>query len=87
LAWTVEFEAKADKQLDKLNRHDAARIISALEHIAALDDPRQRGHLLVGQFSGLWRYCVGDWRIVVRIEDDRLVVVVLTIAHRREVYR
>ncbi len=87
MVWTIEFEGRADKQLDKLNRRDAAQLISYLEETAALDDPRSRGHILFGQLGGLWRYRVRDWRIVCRIEDARLVVLVLKVGHRREVYR
>lgn len=87
MAWTIEFESRANKQLDKLGRHDAAQIVNYLHEIAALDDPRSRGHVLVGQLRGLWRYRVGSWRIVCRLEDARLVVLVLKIGHRREVYR
>jgi mRNA interferase RelE/StbE len=86
LAWAVEFEARANKQLDKLNRRDAARIVKLLDEVAALDDPRSRGHVLVGQMAGLWRYRAGDWRIVCQLVDHKLVVLVLKIGHRREVY-
>ena len=82
MAWAINFEARADKQLDKLNRHDAAQIVSYLDVIALLDDPRSRGHALVGTMAGLWRYRVGDWRVVCRIEDRKLVVLVIKIGHR-----
>jgi mRNA interferase RelE/StbE len=87
LAWKVEFEARADKKLDKLNPRDAARIVKMLDEVARLENPRQRGEALVGTLSGLWRYRAGDWRIIARIEDDRIVIVVLDLGHRREVYR
>jgi mRNA interferase RelE/StbE len=87
LAWTIELSKKADKSLDRIGKADQRRIISALEQIASLDDPRQRGHGLVGHYAGYWRYRVGDYRIIAKIEDGRLVVVVIDIGHRREVYR
>jgi mRNA interferase RelE/StbE len=87
LAWTIEFERKADKQLDKINPRDAARIVKLLEEIAALDDPRTRGRALTGDLGGLWRYRYGDWRIIARIENQKLVILVIAIGHRREVYR
>lgn len=87
MAWRIEFERRADKQLDKLDPEDAKRILRGLDEIAALDDPRQRGHGLVGNMAGLWRYRFGDWRVVARIEKDCLVILVLKIGHRREVYR
>lgn len=87
MAWTIEFERKADKQLDKLNPREAARIVKLLDEVALLDDPRLRGHALTGDLGGLWRYRVGDWRIVARFEDRRVVILVVEIGHRREVYR
>lgn len=57
------------------------------ERIAGSRDPRRFGQALIGDRKGLWRYRVGDYRIVAAIEDDRLVVMVVTVGHRREVYR
>lgn len=50
-------------------------------------DPRAPGKALTGRFSGLWRYRVGDYRIICKIEDDRLVVLVVEVGHRRDIYR
>jgi len=87
LAWRVEVSDAARKQLRKLGRRNADRIVKTLEQIAALDDPRQRGHALVGDYAGHWRYRVGDYRVIVKIEDQKLVIIVIAIGHRREVYR
>jgi mRNA interferase RelE/StbE len=57
------------------------------ERIATDADPRRFGKPLIGDKAGLWRYRVGDFRLVCRIEDERLVVLVLAVGHRREVYR
>jgi mRNA interferase RelE/StbE len=57
------------------------------ERIAVAGDPRRFGHALTGDLKGLWRYRVGDYRIVASIEDNRLVVLIVTIGHRREIYR
>jgi mRNA interferase RelE/StbE len=57
------------------------------DRIASLDDPRSTGHSLTGQLSGLWRYRVGDFRIICDIQDQRLVVLVVEIGHRSEIYR
>lgn len=73
--------------MGKVDRQVANRIIAFLEDVAALEDPRIRGHALTGNFSGLWRYRVGDWRVIVKIEDGRLVIVVVAIGNRRDVYR
>ena len=56
------------------------------QRIATTQDPRRFGRALTGDLKGLWRYRVGDYRIVASIEDDRFVVLVVTVGHRREVY-
>jgi mRNA interferase RelE/StbE len=88
LAWTIEFLPQAAKELRKLDRQVAARIITTLEErIAPLDDPRSLGSALVGEHAGFWRWRIGDYRVVARIEDERVLILVVRVAHRREVYR
>jgi mRNA interferase RelE/StbE len=88
LAWTIEFVPAARKELKKLGRAEAARIIGTLEtRIAARDDPRKLGSALAGELGGLWRWRIGDYRVVARIEDERITILVVRVAHRREVYR
>jgi mRNA interferase RelE/StbE len=86
--WRVEFDRAADRDMRKLGV-PAERLITRYlrERIAVADDPRRFGHALTGDLKGLWRYRVGDYRIVASIEDDRFVVLVVTVGHRREVYR
>ena len=85
---TIEFVPAAAKELKKLGRAEAARIIRALEErIAPLEDPRRLGAPLKGEHEGYWRWRVGDYRIVARIEDERVLILVVRVAHRREVYR
>lgn len=55
--------------------------------MAALDSPRQRGEAMVGNNAGHWCYRFGDYRVITLIEDNRLVVLVIAVGHRREVYR
>jgi mRNA interferase RelE/StbE len=87
LAWTLEYAPAAQKTLKKLNPRDAERITSALAEIRQLEDPTVRGHVLVGKLKGLWRYRIEDWRIIVRFEKNKLVILVIEIGHRREIYR
>ena len=88
MAWTIEFVPAAAKELKKLGRVEASRIINTLEtRIAALDDPRKLGSALGGALGGLWRWRIGDYRVVARIEDERITILVVRVAHRREVYR
>lgn len=64
------------------------RIVSFLQdRIQAAENPRTSGKALQGNLSGLWRYRVGDYRLLCRVEDEELVVLVIEIGHRREIYR
>jgi mRNA interferase RelE/StbE len=88
MAWTIEVSKPARKQLDALDQIARARIIAYLEtRVLTQPDPRRLATRLIGEDSPNWRYRVGDYRIVVRFEDERLVILVVRIAHRREVYR
>jgi mRNA interferase RelE/StbE len=86
LVWTLEFSDRSRKQFKKLGQTEADRILRVLDDIAELEDPRSRGHILTGNLGGLWRYRIGDWRVIARIEDQRLIIIVLEVGHRREVY-
>jgi mRNA interferase RelE/StbE len=87
LGWTIEYDAPARKQLRKLDKADAKRIVAALDAIADLKSPQDRGVAMVGNYAGYWRYRIGNYRVIARIEDGRMAIVVIAIGHRREVYR
>ena len=89
MVWRIEFEAAAKKELSKLDKQAARRIIAFLrERVAPLEDPRALGAALKGpRFGNLWKYRLGDYRIVARIEDDLLLILVVRIGDRKEVYR
>lgn len=86
MASEVEYTATALRQLRKLDREVARRIVDYLDEVAGLDDPRSRGKGLVGDRVGVWRYRVGDHRVLCEIRDAELVIVALTVGHRRNVY-
>ena len=87
--WTVEYAASVRKSVRKLAPDVRKRIRRYIEErLASLDDPRQLGAALRGtQFEDLWRFRVGDYRIIARLEHARLIILVLAVAHRREVHR
>jgi len=88
LAWRIEFHPAAAKELKQLDRKAAARIVRTLEtRIAPLDDPRTLGAPLKGEHEGYWRWRIGDYRVIARIEDERIRILVIRVAHRREAYR
>lgn len=85
MAWRIKFTKAADKALRRLDRSVSSRILDELESVSKLEDSRTRGRALRHNLSGLWRYRVGDYRIVCDIEDEVLLVLVVDVAHRREV--
>ncbi len=89
MAWRIELGRDAEKALDKLDRPVAQRILRFLyERVAPLEDPRSIGEALKGsQLGEFWKYRVGDYRIISRIEDGELRILVVRIGNRRDVYR
>jgi mRNA interferase RelE/StbE len=89
MAWKVELDPAAERELDKLDPQIAKRILKFLfERVAKLDAPRSLGKALQGSKLGeFWKYRVGDWRIICKIEDEQVTVLVLRIRHRSNAYR
>jgi mRNA interferase RelE/StbE len=89
VAWTIEYDLAARKHIEKLDALTRKRLRNFLEiRIAGLENPRQSGQALQGSALGqFWRYRVGDYRIICDLQDQRLVVLVIGIGHRQEVYR
>ncbi len=88
MAWAIEITEGAKKELDKLGHVEAKRILNFLvTKLASSENPRLPGSALQGaRLGSYWRYRVGDYRIICDIQDNRLVVVVVRVGHRREVY-
>ena len=85
--WVVEFKPKAFKELKNLDHKIQAQIFHFLDRLVEHhESPRSVGLPLQGKSKGFWRYRVGDYRLVCAIEDHRLIVVVLGVGHRREIY-
>lgn len=89
MAWKVELSAAADRELGKLDSQHARRILKFLHsRLALVDNPRSIGQALQGhRFGEFWKYRVGSYRLICKIEDERILILVLQIGHRREVYR
>ncbi|MDO5638640.1 MAG: type II toxin-antitoxin system RelE/ParE family toxin [Neisseria sp.] len=89
MAWQIEFEKEALKELKKLDPQTARRILQFLnQRLAPLEDVRSIGEALKGSRLGdLWKYRVGDWRIICDIRDGEITVLVVRIGNRRQVYR
>ena len=87
MAWTVEIDRFAEKQLHKLDRSVQKHLLDWLsERIDGCKNPRHFGEPLRGNLTGLWRYRVGEYRIIYEIQDERLIVIALAIGHRGKIY-
>ncbi len=88
MALTIEYTDTAKGQLRKLDKQTARRIIDFMdERIAGQENPRNTGKALTGPLGGLWRYRVGDCRVICDIQDGALRVLVVQVGNRREIYR
>lgn len=84
--WTYRFDEQALKELRKLGRPAQHDILAWLDaRVVGVADPRRFGKNLKGELAGLWRYRVGDYRILCQIRDDQLVVLVVAVGHRKNI--
>lgn len=87
MSWVYNFDQRALKELKKLGKQDQRAIIAYLdERVAGSEDPRRFGKSLKADLAGLWRYRVGDFRILCQIRDGELLVLVVAVGHRRNIY-
>jgi mRNA interferase RelE/StbE len=89
MAWRIEVSDSAAKQLRKLDPQVARRILTYLrDRVAHLDDPRTLGEALRGKELGdFWKYRVGDWRIIADLDDGVMLITVIRLGNRRDIYR
>ncbi len=85
--WKIEFEKTARDTLKKLDKPIRVQFEKYLDRLSEIDDPRQREKGLTGSRAGQWRYRVGDYRLICEIRNDVLVVLVLEIGHRSNIYK
>ena len=85
--YQVEYLPSVFKTLEKMDKYTKRILVEWIDkNLVSTDNPRKQGKPLSANRKGQWRYRVGDYRIIVKIEDDRLVILVISIGHRREVY-
>lgn len=82
----LEISEAAKKTFSKLDKSVQRRIKNYLDDIVQLENPRSRGKALVGNLVNLWRYRVGDYRIICDIQDEKILITILRIGHRKDVY-
>ena len=87
MRWSVETTAAFDREFRKLDRYTQRMLKAWIEkHLAGTEDPRSSGKALSANLAGLWRYRIGDYRLICEIQDNRLVILMLTVGHRSEIY-
>lgn len=88
MTYHVRFTRTAAKDLKKLDRHTAALILGWIrKNLEGCEDPRRHGKSLTANRSGEWRYRVGDYRLIADIQEDQVVILMLRIGHRRDIYQ
>ena len=85
MAWTIEFSSRAEKQLRKIDKQIVRRILKFLK-TKVEENPKAVGKYLKGNLSDLWSYRIGDYRLICNFQEKRMIVLVLEIGHRREIY-
>ena len=86
MAYNVAYKSSVEKDLNRIDKKQAKRIIDAVENELA-EAPRKKGEPLHGEFDGLWRFVVGQYRVVYEIFDGEEIIRVDRIGHRKDVYR
>ncbi len=87
MKWTVELSKLADSNLKSLDKPIRTQIRNFIRRLQEMTNPRSFGKALVGNYKGLWRYWVGDYRLLCNIQDNQLVILVVEIEHRSKIYR
>ena len=86
--YKIEYSVQALKQLKKLDKQTQSLIYGWIKkNLSGCINPRQHGKGLTADKSGQWRYRVGDYRIIAEIKEDKLIILVLQVGHRREIYK
>lgn len=88
MKFSVRFSKQSVKELQKLDKPTRALIIGWIEkNLEGCENPRVHGKGLTANHSGKWRYRIGDYRLIADIQDDQILILILNIGHRREIYK
>ena len=87
MKWTIKIDDKAAKALKDFDAPIKQRIEQFIDKLTACDEPRLSGKTLQGNLKGLWRYRVGDYRIICQIKDNELIILVVELGHRKDIYK
>ena len=88
MGWTISIKKTAEKQITRLDKRAQTRIVTFLkERLLKGDDPRRQGKKLTGNKGDLWRYRVGNYRLICKIKDNELIILLLAVGHRKDIYK
>ncbi len=87
MAWTIELSRTAARQFSKLDNPLKIRVKDFIVKLSAMDNPRHNGKIMQGQYSDYYRYRVGDYRLICHIEDSKMLITLIQLGHRKEVYK
>ena len=87
MIWTIKIDSRTAKSLKSLDKPSKKRIEQFIEQLTTTENPRKTGKSLQGKLKGLWRYRVGDYRLICQIKDNELIILVLDIGHRKNIYK
>ena len=87
MKWQVTFSRDALKQLKRLDKHTASLILGWIrKNLEGCENPRLHGKALTANRTGQWRYRVGDYRIIAELQDKQIVILILNVGHKRDIY-
>jgi len=84
--WHIQLTRRFNKELSRLDKPVRRQVAALLDALAQLEDPRQRGKALVGEFREYWRYRVGDYRVIAIIKDKEVCIIAITVGHRSRIH-
>ncbi len=87
MIWTIKIDSRTAKSLKSLDKSSKKRIEQFIEQLTTTGNPRKTGKALQGRLKGLWRYRIGDYRLICQIKDNELIILVLDIGHRKNIYK
>lgn len=86
-SFSIRYEKGFEKDLKKLDKSQGRLILAWIKkNLVNIEDPRSKGKALQGNFKGIWRYRIGDYRLLAEIKDNELVIICLAVSHRKNIY-
>ncbi len=84
--WKIKIDTTAIKYLNKIDKNIQEKLITGIDNLSSIDNPRKIGKALQGKYVGFWRYRIGDYRLICEIQDKIITILIIKIGHRKDVY-